>query len=278
MKLFFSLLTLLTLIASPLKAVDNSLFLGTVGPQEAPNDGDSFGYQIYRFFFVNPFVSTYLEPTTQVFTPPPGDLVDDVVVPAGAQVRAYFLFEEAGFSNQFGFIEDENFDLTDPANANSLIFEHIDSLVDPAGPANNNIVANDYVEIYSSAPAETTLDFFLIPDGADASPVDGFTEHRFFTDETENVFSEEHILIVQLPSIGIYDYYFIAAEDLLITGNLNMPGSTNPGDFPVDYADLFTVLQVKNPMGNPEPSTYFILGSFLLGLMWKKKRDGLVKT
>lgn len=274
-KIFLLIAVSISLFNSHLKAVEGSVFLNTVNPLQSvdglppltgANDADSVIYQSYRSSVVDPFLSTHLNPVIQVFEPPPGDLVDNIPIAKGNQVRAYFVSEEAAFSNQFGFIEDGNFDLTSPANANSLIFERIESLADPSGPPNDVIKANDYTEIYSAASSNRVLDFFLIANGANALPNDDFAEHIFFTDETQNLLSEEKVLIVELPSTEDYSYYFIAAEDLMIDNNENVEGSLDPGDYPVDFADFFAVIQVKTP----EPSVYLVLGSFIALFLWKK--------
>lgn len=263
---------------SPLEASDGSLFLGTVGPLQSvdglppftgANDEDALIYQSYKASTIDPFLSTYINPVSEVFEPPPGTLVENIPIPQWWQARMYFVSEEAGFSNQLGFIDNGNFDLTHPDNANNLIFDRLDSLADPSGPPNDVVKENDYVEIYSSVPTARTLDFFLITDGADALPADTVVEKRFYTDESLNEDLEEHFLIVELPSVGLYRYYLIAAEDLVITPDSNDETSSDPGDYPVDFADAFVVLQVTTP----EPQTYLVLGSFLAAVAWKRSKE-----
>lgn len=268
-------LVICSMMATPLTA-DDSLFLGTVGPTERidgvtpgvnPFDNHAIEFVNFRNAVIDPYRSSNTLLPQDVYDPSgQANLVDNIPVPWGSIVRMYFLDEMAGFSNQVGFTTGGNFDLTDPVNANSLIFPSTDSLADGAGPPNDILREHDYVTIFNSSD-DVNLDLFLIQDGADALPADGFTEHVWWTDTAQNSDGARHFYISEFVGPYPYYYYLIAAEDLHQISNQNGV-SLDPNDYPIDFTDFVAVVQVVTP----EPGTYAMLGSFLALVAVVKRR------
>ena len=130
-----------------------------------------------------------------------------------------------------------------PANANSLIFDELDSTMDGlsvgGSPPEDKIGQGDYVELGSFAGG-TVLDFFLIADGAD--PTSPLNPHKvFWIAGAMNQDGMDHGFIMHVPTTDPFNnYYLITMEDVLI------PGPS------VDYKDVIGIAQVAVP----EPSTY----------------------
>ena len=268
-------LAVFSMITSPLPAVDGSLFLGTVGPVERidgvtpgvdPYDQAAIDYVNFRPA-IDGFFNSFFDATSETYSPPPTGF-GSIPIPGGSEVRLYIISEEAGYSNQLGFVNG-NFDLTHPDNANSLIFDQIDTIVDPAGPPVDLLRENDYVVLYDNTTGTESIDFFLIQDGADADPNDGLVERIYWTQAGLNEDGQRHAFI-NMGTQGIYIYYLIAFEDLNRNSNINNPQGTMPSDFPIDFTDFVGVLQIVTP----EPETYALLGSFLvLAMVYRRKRS-----
>lgn len=282
MKAISATLLTVSLFASPLEAVDGSLFLGTVGPVERidgvtpgvdPYDAHAIDYVNFRSSTIDPFFNANFDPVIEVYTPPAG--VGDVTIPIGSEVRMYLISEEAGYSNQLGFVTGYNFDLTHPDNANSLIFDNIETIVDPAGPPNDILRENDYVVIDDLTTELLVMDFFLIQDGADADANDGLVERVWWSEPSLNDDGLQHVYIQPFFPPGAIQYYLIAIEDLNRNGNINDDGgSTSPSDYPIDNTDYVGVLQVITP----EPQTYLLLGSFLAFVAYYKRKKAHAKA
>ena len=277
-----------TLLTTPLAAADGSIFLNPVGPVNRidgvapgtdPYDDAAIDYVNFRSTVIDPFFNSFFDPTTEVYFPLPG--IPNVTVPDESEVRMYFISEEAGFSNQLGFVTGGNFDLSHPDNANSLIFPAIDTLANPAGPLVDTLRENDYVVLADETDGEEVMDFFLIADGADADPNDGLVERVWWTNISLNDDLLQHVYLQPFLSVNgcgcdngdngnhddnddndddndddgdgddddddevAYSYYLVAIEDLDRLRNINdTGGSTNPGDYPIDNTDYIGVLQV----------------------------------
>jgi hypothetical protein len=170
--------------------------------------------------------------------------------------RVYFVGEGAGYHNTLGFNTLMAGDTT-PAKALTgdaqIIFPDASSTVSSYSASGTEytrttkepLLAGDFVDlgIFKSG---TTLDFFLIADGANGG------KNAYAAPSTRNPDKLDHVVAFALPDSP---YLIIAFEDMYGGGDR-------------DYNDVIFALDIgraniQNLISTPEPQTWAILGGFL---------------
>lgn len=248
--------------AAPLSAYPDGL--GVAGPtQSTGSDAQAANFNSFAFTSMFPYVfSNY--PSGQ-FAPPSSTTVPaatTLLSPGSLQltqdsnVRVYFVGSaDTLMNNSLGF--EVNSDFT--PNGDSLIFPNASQLPaagtggDPNAPY-AGLAAGDFVDL-GALSAGDLLDFFLLVNGANG------TLETLWSDPTANPGAFNQVHAVQFDDTP---YTLLAWED-------------GPfGNIDDDFDDLFVVLEIE-PLPNPEPETYLIMGSFLAAvivLRQKKKATG----
>lgn len=170
--------------------------------------------------------------------------------------RVYFIGEGAGYHNTLGFNTLLDGDKT-PATAvtadSQVIFPDASSTVSTYGVAGTSgnrttkepLLPGDFVDL-GTFKSGTTLDFFLIADGANGG------KSAYAAPATRNPDRLDHVVAFALPDSP---YLIIAFEDMLGGGDR-------------DYNDVIFALDIgraniQNLISTPEPQTWAILAGFL---------------
>ena len=180
-----------------------------------------------------------------------------------ADVRAYFAYEGAGYHNTIGF----NTTGVGVASGDPrIIFPDASSSLGYGGSgtgvrsASDPLLAGDFVNLGTFA-AGTTLDFFLIANGANGG------RSVYSTSGTRNPDGINHVATFT-PSfwaVANSPYLFIAFEDLL-------GGGDN------DFNDVIIALDIGSHnmarlLATPEPATWLTLGALLPVAVWAARRN-----
>jgi len=169
-------------------------------------------------------------------------------------ISVFFVGEGAGYLNTLGFntsgvgVKTGNPQLIFP-NASSNISSYIGN---PSAPPSTSapLMPGDFVNL-GTIQAGTTLDFFLIANGA----AGGTTV--FSTTNSANPDGMRHVVAYTSKDSP---YLLIGFEDLLGGGDK-------------DYNDVLIAVRGISLTTAPEPSTLFILLSFLLPAIYLKRRE-----
>jgi hypothetical protein len=195
-----------------------------------------------------------------------------LVLATATDLRATFVYEGAGYHNTLGL---NTTGLGINSGNPGIIFPDVSSTdgFDNQGTAGTRtpsepLLPGDFVNLGTYA-AGTTLDFFLIADGANGgSSVYNSTSAASNPDGLDHVgmFSPTMFVVPQLNS----PYLFVTFEDLLGGGDR-------------DYNDVVFAFNVgtatvKSLLATPEPSMYLTLGGFLALAIWAKRRMGSLEA
>jgi hypothetical protein len=174
----------------------------------------------------------------------------------GHNVRAYFVGEDAGYSNSLGFQTNDNSD------SMQLLFP------DASSPLNGKrrredtpVVAGDFVEM-GEVSSGTHLDFFLIANGANNGT------DTWWTDQGGNSDKFSHVVVYAQPDSP---YILLGFEDL-----------KNGGD--KDYNEVLIAFDIGKEnvqalIGGPEPTSWAILGTTAVtAAALRRRRKRLLET
>ena len=244
---------------------------------QAGSDASSKDFQDNVLASATSFIKAAL-PETQNNTKSVAFEIDPskLVLSAQTAVRAYFVYENAGYHNSFGV------NVTtlgnDPASASALVSSKSSELIFPdasstaGGFASGNygtrtasepVLPGDFVNLGTFAKG-TKLDFFLMANGANQSGSsvfstveslngDGFQQHVA-------AFTPKLFAVPQLNS----PYIFLAFEDLWGGGDKDINDTV--------IAINVGAATVQSLLGTPEPAMWLTLGSFLVLAIWAKRR------
>ncbi|MBX3748943.1 MAG: DUF4114 domain-containing protein [Opitutaceae bacterium] len=170
--------------------------------------------------------------------------------------RVYFIGEGAGYHNTLGFntlLDGEKTPATALTADSQVIFPDASSTVSTYNVAGISgkrttkepLLPGDFVDL-GTFKSGTTLDFFLIADGANGG------KNAYAAPATRNPDRLDHVVAFALPDSP---YLIIAFEDLLGGGDK-------------DYNDVIFALDIgraniQNLISTPEPQTWAILAGFL---------------
>ncbi len=180
-----------------------------------------------------------------------------------SEVRVYFIGEGAGYHNTLGFnVNASGLKAGDP----KLIFPDASSYTSWLDTGANSgkspdasapLRPGDFVNL-GSMSAGSTLDFFLISDGASSG------KNIFSTTSSANPDHLNHVVAFALQDSP---YLIISFEDMLGGGDRDY----NDVLFAVDIGKV----NVARLVSTPEPALFLVLGSFLgsvLLLDWRQRR------
>lgn len=170
-------------------------------------------------------------------------------------VRVYFVGEGAGYQNTLGInatgtgVKTGDPDIVFP-NASSSISTYVTTSPTGVRTASEPLMPGDFVDL-GTMQAGTQLDFFLIANGAQGGT------NVFSTTTSANPDGIRHVVAYAAKDSP---YLLISFEDLLGGGDK-------------DYNDVLIAVSGVQLTTAPEPSTMFILGSFLLPVLYLVKRQ-----
>lgn len=199
-----------------------------------------------------------------------------LVLSAQTAVRAYFVYEGAGYHNSLGV--DVTTTGNDPKSASAEVSSKSSELIFPDASsteggfasgkygvrtANEPVLPGDFVNL-GTFNKGTKLDFFLMANGANQSGSsvfstleslngDGFKQHVA-------AFTPRLFAVPQLNS----PYIFLAFEDLWGGGDKDINDTI--------IAINVGAATVKSLLATPEPAMWLTLGSFLALAVWVKRR------
>jgi hypothetical protein len=188
--------------------------------------------------------------------------------------RVYFIGEGAGYHNTLGFntlFDGEKTPATPVTDESLLIFPDASSTVSTYGVAGTSgkrttkepLLPGDFVDL-GTFKSGTTLDFFLIADGANGG------KSAYAAPATRNPDRLDHVVAFALPDSP---YLIIAFEDMFGGGDK-------------DYNDVIFALDIgraniQNLISTPEPQTWAILVGFL-GVLFilhrRQQRSAVAQT
>ncbi|WP_165498793.1 DUF4114 domain-containing protein [Chlorobium sp. N1] len=232
--------------------------------QDAASDEASVTFQENYLPTLSSWINSNLKETSSV-----NDLSGISLDPSqlylstASDVRVYFVGEGAGYWNTLGFTTDAIESAI--GDGGEIIFpnastqsSYLNGTDDPARTYDTPLLPGDFVDL-GTFDANTQLDFFLIAQGALLSST---TSQLYSTDSSLNLDGIAHVI-----SYAIADspYLLIGFEDMW-----------NGGD--KDYNDLLFAIDIGTAnvaalTTAPEPSTLFILGTFLLAVAYLHKRQ-----
>jgi hypothetical protein len=187
-------------------------------------------------------------------------------------LRATFVYEGAGYANTLGLnttgigIKSGNPEIIFPNVSSTDGFDNQGAV--GTRTASEPLLPGDFVNLGKYA-AGTTLDFFLIANGANGgNTVYNSTSAASNPDHLDHVgmFSPTMFVVPQLNS----PYLFVSFEDL-------------EGGGDKDYNDVIFAFNVgaatvHSLLATPEPSMYLTLGGFLALAIWAKRRMDRMET
>ncbi len=246
--------------ASPVQATARPDGLSIVEPvQAAGSDAASAAFDSHYL----PPMRQYLNTTLR-----PGAVYNDslhyldpskLTLTTMADTRVYFVGEGAGYHNSVGF----NTGGTGVSSGDpKLMFPDASSPVATSSPSWNGVartaheplLPGDFVDLGRNA-AGTTLDFFLIQQGATGG------SNVYSTNTASNPDHINHVVAFTQPGSP---YLMIGFEDMW-----------GGGDH--DFNDVLMAVDIgavnlHNLTAAPEPAMWLVLGSFLLPVVWMKRR------
>ena len=176
-----------------------------------------------------------------------------------SETRVYFLGEGAAYHNSIGFnTSGSGVSSGDP----KLIFPDASTPVDTSSSSWNGVrrsaseplLPGDFVDLGTN-PAGTSLDFFLIGNGAHGGT------HVYSTDTSSNPDHVNHVVAFTTPNSP---YLMIGFEDMWGGGDRDF----NDALFAVDIG----AVNLHSLTAAPEPAMWMVLASFLLPVAWLKHR------
>lgn len=192
-------------------------------------------------------------------------------------VRVYFIDELASHRNSLGFVDVTNLDpadhpLDDKGDGSEILIFPNTNYLDGAAlgreKGSGAVQPMDYVDIGEFA-ADSLIEFFMIDEGGsglfDGKDVGDAGTEIWFSDQSHDIPDDDffHFLFYSLPG---REEILVRMEDLVNGGPSPEP----------NYTDLYFLIQV---VPTPEPSTYLLLGSFLLmGMVLKRRQEAREKA
>lgn len=178
-----------------------------------------------------------------------------------SDVRVYFIGKEAGYSNTLGFnttgkgITSGDPKLIFPNSSSSQVYSaSLD--INSGRTASNPLLPGDFSDL-GTMSAGTTLDFFLIADGAN-----GGTK-VYTADETTNPDGINHVISFAYTQPGS-SYLIIGFEDLYGGGDRDF----NDLLFAVDIG----AANVAALTATPEPGSVLLIATLMGMVFWTKRR------
>ena len=176
--------------------------------------------------------------------------------------RVYFIGEGAGYRNTLGFnalAPGSDIPAESITSDASLIFPDASTTgaVDPLSTSrrwNAPLTQGDFVDL-GTFDAGTTLDFFLIANGANGG------NSTYTASASRNPDQLNHVVAFALPDSP---FLIVGFEDLFGGGDK-------------DYNDLLFAIDIgatniQRLVSTPEPSTWAIMGGFLMLGLWRVRR------
>ncbi|MCB1111252.1 MAG: DUF4114 domain-containing protein [Chlamydiales bacterium] len=253
---FSAVLSGTMMLASSLFAYPDGLDI--VNPiRDSGSDARAAAYNAFYTSTVQPYIDanssgTEFNPPASTVSPPSTLIVDpsNLEVMTRSDARIYFIDSSAGYRNSFGW--DPNHDFTLSSGEKAIVFPNAHTLASSSNPGDADapyagLTPGDFVEL-PQLEAGSFLDFFLLANGANGTSYD-----TWWNDSAYNSDSNAHVKTVHFDGTP---YYLMGWEDL-----------PNLGD--ADFSDVFVVVELV-PV--PEPSTYLILASLLVFVIFAKRR------
>ena len=182
-----------------------------------------------------------------------------------ADTRVYFLGESAGYHNSLGFnTQGPGVTTGDPKlifpDASSPVGMNSTSWDGVARTASEPLLPGDFVDLGNN-PAGTSLDFFLIGNGARGG------RNVYSTDSSINPDHMNHVVAFTMPNSP---YLMIGFEDTYGGGDRDF----NDALFAINIGKA----NVRALTAAPEPAMWLVLGSFLLPVIWLKRRSASARA
>lgn len=235
----------------PIQSAARPFGLSIVAPVQQPNsDAQSAAFQSKELPTLVSWIKKNLPEYTEVTNFSTKNLDPALLtMKTTDDVRVYFVGEGAGYQDTLGFntkgtgAKTGNPELIFP-NASSPVSSYATISQSGTRSASEPLMPGDFVDL-GKIQAGTQLDFFLISGGATGGST------VFSTKASANADGLRHVVAYTAKDSP---YLLLAFEDM-------------PGGGDKDYNDV--MIAIKGTLTTaPEPSTFFILGSFLLPVIY----------